>query len=274
MNDNRNAWPARGFLALLAVTPAASGYDLPFALPSFVPQSLEVDVQYDYPSKWHAYVNTVQTLGSSPDSVSGALWGNAECDRDESCLTVRASDGRTTRRWLKKVRKCLPTQGPGWLSEAVSRFVHENFDNSAMEYLGEYTVLRTSNDLQICIGDGSWPYSLGYSEVGSPTQPITCSLRMPGQVDLGVIATSVSREVLGTISCRGTSETDVRISINGPSTIQPVPGLELWTTTPEWTTHVTGDGNPVGVTINVGADIRGPAPGPYSGVFVYQVEYP
>lgn len=234
--------------------------------------TLVVDMVVDRPSKNTVVVSYARAIGDDRWVGSGnACYGPVGAIR--SCMVVYMANGKKFRQFQQNVRACLPGQGDGTLADAATAFIQQHFVSRAIPQIGSNTWAAERSELWVGIQICGQSNHIVYQTEGSPSSPVICTIDAPALVELGTLTTSSTRVVRAGINCTGGGESDVRVSVQGPATIRPVRGLELWASAPERALHITGDGAPTYVDLTVGATIANPKPGFYSGSFVYKIEY-
>lgn len=264
--------PTAALLVLLiacAVIPSVHGYTIGGKPSQTYPNPMLADTVIDFPSRGYATLSGFRAYGGDTFAGGQHLCG----DTNGHCIRIVHNDGTKTR-WFEKYEKgCLPNVGDGPLAAAVNALGFRLFvgvDIPEVDYRVPDGPSGALLSINLCSGGG---YDLKYSSTGSGSSPLVCAVDAPGVVELGRTTVSTTVLVPAVVVCTGGGDSDIRVSVQGASTIRPVPGLELWTSVPDRAFHVTGDGAPLNVDLSVGATVNGPEPGFYSGTFVYTIEY-
>lgn len=247
----------------------ALAYDLSRLPDRYQPNPAYADVFADSPAPRQATIRSLRLFGG--DTYAG--YGGVCPNNDTSCAMIFVTNNGKTRLFEKSAKKCIPQKGPGILSDAVTSFAASLFSNVAIPQASNRYGDQPSGvaiNIRICESNS---FHLVYSSEGSISTPLVCVIDAPPIVDLGELTENTTRAVRSAVTCSGGGETDIRVSVVGPSTSSPVPGLELWASAPERALHITGDGAPSYVDLTVGATVNSPKPGFYSAAFVYTVEY-
>lgn len=255
-------------VTLSLYTPPVSSYDLDKPGSSGNPMLAEYRLRNDGQA---ALVTSVRLFGG--DTFAG--YGGACLGDEPTCFYIWRRHGGTTTGYYGSSDQCLPERGPGTLQAAAQSLAQRAFVGQTLlktHYQWGDTPSKMRVAISPCSGVAS-SYHVVYDSDGSAESPLICALDAPAIVDLGQATASSSLTVGAAVSCAGESSSSVRVSVSGASSLQPTPGLELWTKVPSASIIVSGDGTPTPIAITVGATVANPNPGPYSGSFVYLIEY-
>lgn len=107
-----------------------------------------------------------------------------------------------------------------------------------------------------------------YRESRPPEGVFSCTLEIPAEVDLGVLAADTERDVGAAVRCVEKGEGTVTLSLASPATTTPTRGLKISTTVQKGLIAVRG-GTSTPVEIKVNAAVADPTAGQFSASFVY-----
>jgi hypothetical protein len=100
--------------------------------------------------------------------------------------------------------------------------------------------------------------------------PLSCSLGLPAQIDLGVNPIDGTTDITGYIRCDGKGSGAAILTVEGSATVTPTPGLVLSMRTDSHTVEING-GETRPIVASVSVSNRDVNPGPYSASFVIKL---